>query len=531
MPDVPMTIHFVWVGGPIPDKYVENIKHWMAKNPDYTAKLWIDTAATAPEKIAEAISKATIPNIVMCNLNRPSDDKKDQWLSPSPLLSFYQDEVTGKDANYAAACDLIRLKILGDEGGIYIDVDTLPGEEPLGKIVLDEKTGFRKPPGATNDVLAALPNSPFIAKVKESAINSYKKVYFSAPQETAMENIDLHRSKRPWKDRTETTLDWAGPNAYLKVLSELLDQYEDKENQRKLLQEVMPDRFSKKFITHSDQNWRDKGPQNLKEKNNYFREEILFRIKNQCIAELNGIISELRKEKENTETIQYLEKLRIKLQNSSETLPIKDIFTSWQNQDKPGQIPHQVLELEALATSMSLRLDELNFSDETVDNLRAALIPKSRFYSISSGESLLEKAFRGTYDANTTLKQAHDAFFSRIPPPSFLSRAMKTIAGFLSSLVPSFNNADESIKKPTESPQKPALSTTGTLLNILCASSPSPTQANNSVEQQEDKKHHAAPDSSAPTLVSPAADEDVKDLGKEKEEEENADKIGPGFGR
>ena len=57
MANIPKKIHFIWVGNPIPDKYITNILLWKQKNPEYEINLWIDSDSVAPHQIHCAFAK------------------------------------------------------------------------------------------------------------------------------------------------------------------------------------------------------------------------------------------------------------------------------------------------------------------------------------------------------------------------------------------------------------------------------------------------------------------------------------------
>lgn len=428
MQPVPKVMQFVWVGGPIPDKYIANIQKWSAQNPDYTVNLWIDTAATDPSKVVDAVKKAHIPGVVVKDLN--GDAKR--LLDHAPTKTFYQDEVTGLHANYAAACDLIRLEILDVEGGVYIDVDTLPNpDEPLGTIGVSEEIGFVKPPGPTNDVLAAIPHSRFVEKVRDKAIENYKRAYFLERDEKTAENLDLHRSKRPWKLRTETTLEWAGPDAYLTVYNKLLTECASLDDQLKLTEQVMPRSLTKKFITESDQNWRDKGPKNIQEANQYIKEELSFRLKNHCINELDAMITQLREAAPNGRITAALENLRDRLQRSSEALPIGDIFSSWKEKLAGEKIPNEVLELERIAVGIANHLGASQLSQPQIDSLKQNLFPKEIYTISADGGEELNKGFARK---NMPIREVSDLFFSIVPPPPARTLTSRVMS-FLSDVI------------------------------------------------------------------------------------------------
>ena len=45
---VPKTLHFIWLGGEIPEHYVTNINDWSKKNSNFTVEIWPDDDAENP---------------------------------------------------------------------------------------------------------------------------------------------------------------------------------------------------------------------------------------------------------------------------------------------------------------------------------------------------------------------------------------------------------------------------------------------------------------------------------------------------
>ena len=86
---IPKTLHFIWIGdqSKMPDKCIDT---WISKNPDYKVNIW---------------DNDSLKNNVWRNWDKISDmlHKKD----------------------YAGASDVMRYQILYDNGGIYIDADSV----------------------------------------------------------------------------------------------------------------------------------------------------------------------------------------------------------------------------------------------------------------------------------------------------------------------------------------------------------------------------------------------------------------------
>lgn len=114
---IPKKIHYIWVGPKkLPVRFLNNILSIAYRNSDYQIKVWMQKpntfAATA------ALSGATIPANLRIHSIEPVLTKM-----PSGFRSLTEREMAGSLANYAAASDILRIFILDEEGGIYLDTD------------------------------------------------------------------------------------------------------------------------------------------------------------------------------------------------------------------------------------------------------------------------------------------------------------------------------------------------------------------------------------------------------------------------
>ncbi len=96
---IPKIIHFIWIGPrSYPRESVENIRMWMAKNPGWTVKFWTDRDRPLP---VPGMVEERIQNLKFLKLR----------------------ECFNKGDNQGEKSDLLRLEILYQEGGIYVDHD------------------------------------------------------------------------------------------------------------------------------------------------------------------------------------------------------------------------------------------------------------------------------------------------------------------------------------------------------------------------------------------------------------------------
>jgi len=399
------------LGGPIPEKYTANIQAWMQENPDYAVNLWIDSAATPPRLVEEAMKRAKIAAVNVCDVN---GNRKD-LLEAATTSRFYQDEVTGLHANYGAGCDLLRLEILERHGGVYIDVDIRPTiGNPLGTIEVNESMGIKMLKGAPNDVLASVPHGQFIQTIRKRALKKYQAVY-SSPDEEMAETMDLHRSKRPWKERFETTYAWTGPQCYQEAFNEAI-LTKSVDQQVYWLNEMMPASFGSKFQMASDQNWCDKGPKTLVEKNQYVKEELLFRLKHLCLRELNALICLVQPPSSNQRLVIALQTLRKQLQKSSELFPLYELINTWVKANPDVRIPLTINVLSELMQAITCHLDSCVLTESQLNQIQQQLFPGER-YTVTDCGVFLNRSCK-----NISMQQAHEIFFSICPlqnPPRF----------------------------------------------------------------------------------------------------------------
>lgn len=96
---IPKNVHFIWVGPrPFPRESVENIRTWIAKNPDWTFNFWTDRARPLP-----------CPGMKL------------RMIQSFDFLKLR--DCFAKSDNYGEKSDVLRYEILYKEGGVYVDHD------------------------------------------------------------------------------------------------------------------------------------------------------------------------------------------------------------------------------------------------------------------------------------------------------------------------------------------------------------------------------------------------------------------------
>jgi hypothetical protein len=113
---IPNTIHFIWLGSPIPEKYLTNIGAIAALNQDYQINIWLDDQSQpSAGSIHEPRCKVRHVDQI---LNHP--------VTSGDARNIYTLAVakSGFKPNFAAGSDVLRILILLSEGDIYLDTDT-----------------------------------------------------------------------------------------------------------------------------------------------------------------------------------------------------------------------------------------------------------------------------------------------------------------------------------------------------------------------------------------------------------------------
>lgn len=125
---IPKQIHLIWIGGKLPKKYLENLNNLtqLCKNmhPVFAVNIWTDQGSRNSNNTQfQQISGLNIKNLetellanVRGNNSIYTETEKNsffKWI----LFEYLP------PANYAAISDLLRIEILRQYGGMYLDVD------------------------------------------------------------------------------------------------------------------------------------------------------------------------------------------------------------------------------------------------------------------------------------------------------------------------------------------------------------------------------------------------------------------------
>ncbi len=178
---IPKVVHFIWLGPrPFPLESVENVRTWMAKNPDWTFCFWTDQARPLP-----------CPGMQL------------RWVHDLEL-----DDLQGcfaKADNYAEKSDLLRCVILYQEGGVYVDHDVkcLKSFAPLNE-TFDFYCGIDMPHTSslsscvhtTNNLIGARPHHPILQAYRHSVAEKWDQIQADYPgvdRDTTLNRV-LHRT-------------------------------------------------------------------------------------------------------------------------------------------------------------------------------------------------------------------------------------------------------------------------------------------------------------------------------------------------
>lgn len=178
---IPKNIHFIWIGPkPFPRESVENVRTWMAKNPDCSFYFWTDRERPAP-----------MPGM------------KVRMVQDLDFLKLR--DCFSKSDNYGEKSDLLRYEILYKEGGIYVDHDVkcFKSFDPLNK-AYDFYCGIDMPytsslPSCvytTNNLIGVKPGHPILMRCMEMLADKWDKIEQDYPggDRDAMLNRVLHRT-------------------------------------------------------------------------------------------------------------------------------------------------------------------------------------------------------------------------------------------------------------------------------------------------------------------------------------------------
>nr|WP_233632243.1 TcdA/TcdB catalytic glycosyltransferase domain-containing protein [Burkholderia gladioli] len=178
---IPKQVHIIWIGGDIPARNRACIQTFVRQNPDWTINLWFDAnqllTGERRSVVKEQLGGTATPDdwkAMAGNLGAGGDTATIQYLAMhfnqrgevlrgkrlaqvNAIASFcatngiklrevqrdlkmgknaaiYQRELVDRGANFGAASDVLRIEILLQEGGLYVDTD-VDCVAPLGSLI------------------------------------------------------------------------------------------------------------------------------------------------------------------------------------------------------------------------------------------------------------------------------------------------------------------------------------------------------------------------------------------------------------
>jgi hypothetical protein len=195
----------IWMGKNIPGDYVNNIRSFVAYNPDYQVNLWLEN----PARFLQTHSRMDAATFKV-HYRKISDVVA--FMDPR-MRNYFEREKTGVYPNYAAASDILRLFILLREGGIYVDTDVrAKANQSFGDI--DAKYGFlfnvkvkdpycdptESPVYFNNNILLASPGSPYVAQIIDEMILRHQEadpeILWQSKRAPGAPDVDPHLSDR-----------------------------------------------------------------------------------------------------------------------------------------------------------------------------------------------------------------------------------------------------------------------------------------------------------------------------------------------
>lgn len=260
--NVPKLIHLVWVGGPMPDKYVDNIAKWKKLNADYSVALWYDSRFQ--RVVADRPSQgAQLAFLRGCNvLTHDVKDFEQRFSVQAMQYYVYECAKLVRDQNlnqlakpnFGAASDILRVELLVEYQGIYFDTDIgagvlggvqTPNDEGLLVNYYCDESGYLK--NVTNDIMAAS-KPDFFQKLRALIASNYDE-YLEQGSE---------RMRAASKDENVLfTVNVSGPNALAAAMGKsgiVIGQGERLAAQLKLRNYLFP-RERVKVSDQSDNTW------------------------------------------------------------------------------------------------------------------------------------------------------------------------------------------------------------------------------------------------------------------------------------
>ncbi|WP_084386940.1 MULTISPECIES: TcdA/TcdB catalytic glycosyltransferase domain-containing protein [unclassified Anabaena] len=233
-PAIPNNMHFVWLGGRVPEERQKNIQQWVQAVPGVRINLWLDE--NSQQATSEDLDNLKQQGVTI-RLVSELYNRSDRLQKVAKGLPTVDEEGVNVGAT-GALSDIVRLEILKIEGGTYMDSDNKPGENaakfkdmtaPLGVRLGWGKLNWSE--AFSNDAISAAANNEYIQQYLELV---YKKVKNEEKRQQIL-------SRDP-KSVKEAVMNATGPDAMAQVSLPLsAQQLQDlREEQEKIMSGYFP---------------------------------------------------------------------------------------------------------------------------------------------------------------------------------------------------------------------------------------------------------------------------------------------------
>jgi len=152
---IPHNLHFIWVGALVPYNQAQNLCRWVEENPAYEVYFWTEACSTENNALRvysilkgipfiTAIDIARGDNAFKIECDRADGQHSTLFIHPITILPNFCDmaqvyEEIHTWRNYGAASDILRIAVLHEYGGIYMDFDTYSRGTPLPTNIIAPK--------------------------------------------------------------------------------------------------------------------------------------------------------------------------------------------------------------------------------------------------------------------------------------------------------------------------------------------------------------------------------------------------------
>ena len=124
---LPPHLHLIWLGGVPPNTeelpYRYRLMEWRKHNPTWSISLWNDSQAREREQL-----------LLWCNEHGITLQAVQEMVNWGGEKKFFDEECA--ERFYVTASDMLRLRVLYQCGGFYVDFDVMPLALPMGALPL-----------------------------------------------------------------------------------------------------------------------------------------------------------------------------------------------------------------------------------------------------------------------------------------------------------------------------------------------------------------------------------------------------------